>query len=42
MNVITAKRTSEAATEIHPMTFVIDADNNITAYPTLPHQTERN
>src|SRR5215217_5004580 len=30
--VITAQRRSKAATEKHHMTFVIDADNNITAY----------
>ena len=32
MNVITAELPSEAAQEKTPMTFVIDADNNITAY----------
>ena len=32
MNVITAKQISKAATEKKHMTFVIDADNNITAY----------
>jgi len=42
MNVITAMRTSKAATEKHHMTFVIDADNNITAYTgdTAPADSE--
>ncbi|MEO5952549.1 MAG: hypothetical protein ABIQ44_08815 [Chloroflexia bacterium] len=41
MNVITAERISKAATENH-MTFVIDVDNNITAYTaaTAPSGTE--